>query len=164
MIKKKGRNICTITLLTITAISFDGLELSIIDILYREQKDKCNLVEEDRINQDGRHRLGDFLQIQPGGQLPFPGGGPVSITTTMGPPPSFTPATPMAQAYTGGMNMNRCLFRNTYVWMRNGNSFWFFPTAVTRNIIFGFRWSRRNGWIPRSIQRDNIMTFSCSFF
>ena len=99
---------------------------------------------------------------QPGGRPPFPGGG--SGPSPMGPPPSFTPAAPMAQAYTGGMNMNRCLFRNTYVWMRNGNSFWFFPTAVTRNLIFGFRWSRRNGWMPRTIQRDNIITFTCSFF
>lgn len=99
---------------------------------------------------------------RPGGQPPFPGGG--QSPSPMGPPPSFTPPAPMAQAYTGGMNMNRCLFRNTYVWIRNGRSFWFFPTAVTRNMVFGFRWSNRNGWVPRSIQQENIMTFTCSFF
>lgn len=99
---------------------------------------------------------------RPGGQPSFPGGG--SSPSPMGPPPSFTPAAPMAQSYSGGMNMNRCLFRNTYVWIRNGRSFWFFPTAVTRNMVFGFRWSNRNGWVPRSIQQENIMTFTCSFF
>ena len=99
---------------------------------------------------------------RPGGQPSFPGVG--SNPSPMGPPPSFTPATPMAQAHGGGMHMNRCLFRNTYVWMRNGRGFWFFPTTVTRNMIFGFRWSNRNGWLPRTIQRDHIMTFTCSFF
>ena len=98
---------------------------------------------------------------QPGRPMPFPGGGPGQ--SPMGPPPSFTPAAPMAQAYSGG-SMNRCLFRNTYVWMRNGRSFWFFPTAISRNMIFGFRWSSRNGWVPRTIQRENILTFTCSFF
>ena len=99
---------------------------------------------------------------RPGGQMPFPSGG--SNQSPMGPPPSFTPAAPMAQAYTGGMNMNRCLFRNTYVWMRNGRSFWFFPTAMTRNMVFGYRWSNRSGWVPRSIQQEHMMTFTCSFF
>lgn len=98
---------------------------------------------------------------QPGRPTQYPGG---SNQSPMGPPPSFTPATPMSHAHTGGMNMNRCLFRNTYVWMRNGRSFWFFPTTVTRNMIFGFRWSNRNGWVPRTIQQDRIMTFTCSFF
>ena len=99
---------------------------------------------------------------RPGGQPPFPGGG--SSPSPMGPPPSFTPAAHMAQSFTRGMSMSRCLFRNTYVWIRNGRNFWFFPTAVTRNMVFGFRWSNRNGWVPRSIQQENIMTFTCSFF
>lgn len=99
----------------------------------------------------------------PGEQPPFPGGGPGP--TPMGPPPSFTPAAPMAQSFTGGLSgINRCLFRNTYVWLRNGRSFWFFPTAMTGNMVFGFRWSNRSGWMPRAILRDNIFTFTCSFF
>ena len=44
-----------------------------------------------------------------------------------------------------------CLFRNTYIWMNSGRSFWFFPTAVGREIIAGFRWSRRYGWYFRTI-------------
>ena len=98
---------------------------------------------------------------QPSMPMPYPGGG--SNQSPIGPPPSFTPAAPMAQTFAGVMNMNRCLFRNTYVWMRNGRNFWFFPTTVTRNMIFGFRWSNRNGWVPRTIQQNQIMTFTCSF-
>ena len=116
-----------------------------------------------RANQPGQlPPFGGSPPNQPGMPMPFPGGG--SNQSPMGPPPSFTPAAPMAQSFTGGMNMNRCLFRNTYVWIRNGRSFWFFPTTVTRNMVFGFRWSNRNGWVPRSIQQENIMTFTCSFF
>lgn len=80
-----------------------------------------------------------------------------------GPPPSFVPVFPSAQAYASG-SMSRCLFRNTYVWLRNGNSFWFYPISVTRNTIIGFRWSSRRGWLFRSINRNNILTFTCFFF
>mgnify|MGYP007076022285 FL=1 len=97
---------------------------------------------------------------QPGRPMPFPGGGPGQ--SPMGPPPRFIPTAPMTQSFAGGIN--RCLFRNTYIWIRNGRSFWFFPTSISRNMIFGFRWSNRNGWVPRTIQRDNILTFTCSFF
>lgn len=93
----------------------------------------------------------------PPGQPPVGGQHPPA-----GPPPSFTPAFPATQAYAGGMN--RCLFRNTYVWLRNGRSFWFYPISVTRDMIIGFRWSNRRGWIFRSIHRDNILTFTCYFF
>ncbi|OVE46599.1 hypothetical protein B1A98_19365 [Bacillus badius] len=27
-----------------------------------------------------------------------------------------------------------------YIWFRNGNRFWFFPTFVGRNMIIGYGW------------------------
>ena len=42
-----------------------------INILYSEQADKCNLVEEDLINRDGRHHLGEVLLINQVGNYHF---------------------------------------------------------------------------------------------
>ncbi|MFF5995148.1 hypothetical protein AAGS61_10370 [Lysinibacillus sp. KU-BSD001] len=97
-----------------------------------------------------------------GGRPPQPGG-----PTPMAPPPNFTPPMPStygAQAmHGGGWDIRICLYRNTYVWLRNGRSFWFYPVAVTRNLIIGFRWSTRSGWTYRTINRDNLLTFTCFF-
>lgn len=104
----------------------------------------------------------------PPGVPPQPGGGfgppfgPPGQNQPPGPPPGFVPSFPTAQAYAGGMN--RCLFRNTYVWLRNGRSFWFYPISMTRDTIIGFRWSNRRGWVFSSIRRSNILTFTCFFF
>ena len=42
-----------------------------IDILYSEQADKCNLVEEGLINRDGRHHLGEVPLINQAGDHHF---------------------------------------------------------------------------------------------
>lgn len=117
---------------------------------------------------------GQFPGGPPGGPFPpggTPGGGfgppfgPPGQNQPPGPPPNFVPAVPaaQAQAFAGG-GMNRCLFRNTYVWLRNGRSFWFYPIAVTRDNIIGFRWSNRRGWVFSTIRRNSILTFTCVFF
>ena len=96
----------------------------------------------------------------PPGQPPF--GGPGQAPTA--PPPTFTPAAPLAQSFSAGASgIGRCLFRNTYIWLRNGRAFWFFPISTTRERVIGFRWSARRGWVFSSINRSNILTFSCFF-
>jgi len=76
-----------------------------------------------------------------------------------GAPPSFSPAMP---AWHGGSSgIQRCLFRNTFIWTRNGRNFWFFPTIIGREVIAGFRWSSRSGWRFSTILRDNILAFEC---
>ncbi len=92
--------------------------------------------------------------IPPPGQFPMGG-----QQQPPGPPPRFIPSFPTTQTFAGGIS--RCLFRNTYVWLRNGRTFWFYPITVTRDTIIGFRWSNRRGWLFRSIRRDNILTFTC---
>ena len=84
----------------------------------------------------------------PGGNTPMP----------MGPPPSFSPT--MSRSQTGSSGIRRCIYRNTFIWQRNGNSFWFFPTFVSRNLVLGFRWGRF-GWTYSTINRDSILTFQC---
>ncbi|AWE08511.1 hypothetical protein DCE79_14530 [Lysinibacillus sp. 2017] len=87
---------------------------------------------------------------QPGGNTPMP----------PGPPPAFSPAMTMSGSQTGSSGISRCIYRNTFIWQRNGNSFWFFPTFVSRNVILGFRWGRF-GWTFSTINRDSILTFQC---
>ncbi|WP_370452563.1 hypothetical protein [Lysinibacillus sp. SGAir0095] len=108
----------------------------------------------------------------PGGGFPggpgggFPGGGPGQLQAPTAPPPSFTPqmSTFQQQEFTrsGGVgSIRRCFFRNTFVWMRNGNSFWFFPMLAFGNRIIGFRWRGTRGWVYDSINRNNILFFQC---
>lgn len=100
----------------------------------------------------------------PGNSGSGPGGGPGGNTQMpMGPPPSFTPQMQQLSAshsQQGSSGIRRCIYRNTFIWQRNGNSFWFFPTFVAPNIILGFRWSRF-GWIYSSVNRNSILTFQC---
>lgn len=99
----------------------------------------------------------------PGGQPGFPGGGgggqggaPTS------PPPQFTPMKSQASLFAvdpGGIR--RCLFRYTFIWLRNGRSFWYYPTFVGRNSVAGWRWSRRWGWVYFGIDLRQIESFTC---
>ncbi len=56
--------------------------------------------------------------------------------------------------------LRRCLNRFTFIWLINGNSFWFFPTFIGRDVVQGFRW-RRNRWEFDSIRLRRILFFRC---
>lgn len=106
-----------------------------------------------------------------GGFPGFPGGGPPtgrppSTSAPTGPPPSFVP---QQQASTrGGVGVfavdpgaiRGCLYRFTYVWLRNGRSFWLWPTFVGRESIAGFRWNGRR-WNYYGTDLDRISSFQC---
>lgn len=91
-----------------------------------------------------------------------PMGGNTPMPTSA--PPSFTPAMPMTTSrsgsHAGSSGIRRCIYRNTFIWERNGDSYWFFPTFVSRNVILGFRWGR-HGWVFNTINRNSILTFQC---
>lgn len=102
----------------------------------------------------------------------FPGnqpgmGGMPPLQPPSSPPPSFTPqqfTTTQQQEFSrrGGVRgIRRCMFRNTYIWLNNGRSFWFFPMLVIGNQIIGFRWRDRRGWVYDSINRNRIVFFQC---
>lgn len=97
----------------------------------------------------------------PGPSAPPPGppGGNMQSPSPMGPPPEFTPA--MTNWHPGSGNMRSCLYRNTYVWLNNRTDFWYFPTFVSRNIIFGFRWRHRLGWVYQPLNPNSIRSFQC---
>lgn len=79
------------------------------------------------------------------------------------PPPSFVPQMTSASVMAiDAPSMRRCLNRNTYVWLRNGRSFWFYPTFVGRNSVAGFRWSpSRRRWMYFGIDAREIRSFQC---
>ena len=109
---------------------------------------------------------------QPGfpgqGQPGFPGqgqqGGSGAPTTA---PPSFTPQQSAAGAR-GGVSafavdpgaIRGCLFRFTYIWLRNGRSFWFYPTFVGRTSVAGWRWNGRR-WSYYGTDLNRISSFQC---
>ncbi|MEH7590730.1 collagen-like protein [Priestia megaterium] len=100
----------------------------------------------------------------PGGFPGSPGGFPGSPggqQAPTSPPPAFIPqqqtATPFA-VDPGAISL--CLFRNTYIWLRNGSSFWFFPIFVGRRSVSGFRWNGRF-WTIFGIDTRQIVSFTC---
>lgn len=100
--------------------------------------------------------------MMPGGMTP---GGP--MTPPPSPPPNFTPELRTFQTTTdirrrgGGRGIGRCFFRNTFVWLTNGTSFWFYPMFAFGNTIVGFRWRGNRGWVYDSINRNRIEFFQC---
>lgn len=91
---------------------------------------------------------------QPAGQQP---------EAPTAPPPSFVPQlTSVSVTAIEAPSMRRCLYRNTYVWLMNGRSFWFYPTFVGRTAVAGYRWSqRRRRWAYFGIDASEIRSFQC---
>ena len=96
----------------------------------------------------------------PGGPGGFPGEPGPNTPMPMGPPPTFTPTMSVTTQQAGSSGIRQCIYRNTYIWQRNGNSFWFFPTFITQNTILGFRWMGF-GWVFGTVNRNSILTFQC---
>ncbi|KKO52432.1 hypothetical protein [Paenibacillus sp. DMB20] len=78
------------------------------------------------------------------------------------PPPQFTPQqSPSLLAVDPGA-ISGCLFRYTYVWLTNGDNFWFYPVFVGRTSVSGFRWFGRF-WFYFGVDLRRISSFSCFF-
>ncbi|WP_310332267.1 transporter [Priestia megaterium] len=96
----------------------------------------------------------------PGSPGGFPGS-PGGQQAPTAPPPAFIPqqqtATPFA-VDPGAISL--CLFRNTYIWLRNGSSFWYFPIFVGPRSVAGFRWNGRF-WTIFGIDTRRIVSFTC---
>ena len=96
-------------------------------------------------------------QHQP--DYPVPTSPEMDLAQPMIAPPAFTPPFPSWQ--TGSSGIRRCINRNTYIWLTNGDKFWFFPKFVGRNAVVGFRWRRRLGWIFDVIDLRRIQSYQC---
>src|SRR6476620_4935599 len=87
-----------------------------------------------------------FPSQGPMGPPPGPPGQGAQSGAPSGPPPSFVPAHSQ-QVSTFAVDpgsIRGCLFRYTYIWMRNRQQFWFFPTFVGRTSVSGWRWTGFN--------------------
>lgn len=84
------------------------------------------------------------------------------------PPPMQTPRRPVqpfggpAVRAVNPASIRNCRGRFTYIWLRNGQEFWFFPVQIWGNSIAGFRWDRRFGWSYMGISLFQIALFTCS--
>ncbi|UQZ34126.1 transporter [Paenibacillus sp. PK3_47] len=96
----------------------------------------------------------------PGGFPGSPGGGPGGVQAPTSPPPQFVPQMQASAFAVDPGGIRRCLFRNTYVWLNNGEQFWFFPVFVGRNSIAGFRWTGFF-WTYFGIDLNRISSFTC---
>jgi hypothetical protein len=78
------------------------------------------------------------------------------------PPPSYIPSQTqqMGTFAVDPGSIRGCLFRFTYVWLRNGQQFWYYPTFVGRRSISGYRW---NGfmWMYFGVSLQQIQSFTC---
>ncbi|MBK5443151.1 MULTISPECIES: collagen-like protein [unclassified Peribacillus] len=103
------------------------------------------------------------------GQPGFPGapgspgqpGSPPSSQAPTAPPPSFIPLQQSASTFAvdpGAISF--CLFRNTFIWLNNGASFWYYPIFVGPRSVAGFRWNGRF-WTVFGIDTRQINSFTC---
>jgi hypothetical protein len=95
------------------------------------------------------------------GGSPFPGGGQQGGGgAPTSPPPSITPQENVSLMAVDPGSIRGCLYRFTYVWLNNRNSFWFYPTYVGRTSVAGYRWRGRN-WVYYGTDLNRIRSFQC---
>ncbi|MEC0184255.1 transporter [Paenibacillus peoriae] len=96
----------------------------------------------------------------PPGPMGPPGPG-LQAQAPTAPPPQFTPPRPLVTAHAiDPLAISGCLFRNTFIWLTNGQRFWMYPVFVGRTSVAGFRWNGRF-WTYFGIDTNRIEAFSC---
>jgi hypothetical protein len=96
-----------------------------------------------------------------------PQGGSPQAQAPTSPPPSHIPPKPFSAGAPGLYAVDpgaisRCLFRFTYVWLTNGDQFWFFPIFVGPASVAGFRWFPQFfSWRYFGIDVRRIDAFTC---
>ncbi|WP_299093929.1 transporter [uncultured Metabacillus sp.] len=94
---------------------------------------------------------------RPPGAFPIPS--PQKAPTA--PPPAFVPSQQAATPFAvDPWAISLCLFRNTYLWLSNGQQFWYFPIFVGTSSVAGFRWTGRF-WTVFGIDTRRIVSFMC---
>lgn len=86
--------------------------------------------------------------------------GPQSFQAPTSPPPQFIPQQSAMPFAVDPGAISGCLFRFTYVWLRDGQQFWFFPVFVGPSSVAGFRWGWGR-WFYIGLDLRQITSFSC---
>lgn len=79
-----------------------------------------------------------------------------------GPPPGYTPSLPTGPGVyrVDPGALAPCLFKFTYLWLTNGDSFWAYLIFVGRTSAAGWRY-QRNRWVYFGVDLDRIRSFTC---
>ncbi|RLQ97482.1 hypothetical protein [Falsibacillus albus] len=77
-----------------------------------------------------------------------------------GPPPNIQLSQSASLKAVDPGAIKGCRYRYTYIWLRNGQSFWFYPTYVGRQSISGYRWVGYM-WIYYGVSLKQISSFQC---
>ncbi|WP_074432862.1 transporter [Neobacillus jeddahensis] len=77
------------------------------------------------------------------------------------PPPAFIPQQAVASPFAVDPGAIRlCLFRNTFIWLSNGEAFWYYPILIGPRSVAGFRWNGRF-WMIFGVDTRRIISFTC---
>ena len=103
----------------------------------------------------------------------FPGGTFTPPGAPKSPPPNYIPSKNSAgvQSFSSGgsgiqtmavssNSIRFCLYKYTYIWQRNGRSYWTFLLNVDRRSVSGFRWTGRY-WVFFGMNLRRIDAFVC---
>lgn len=119
--------------------------------------------------------LPGFPNILPGSpapQTPDNPSKPPGINVNLGTPPNYIPAkdSPEVKSLNSSNSKNAkaispnsisfCLFKFTYIWETNGNSYWAFLFEVDKGTVSGLRWFRGR-WAYFGIDVKKIDSFVC---
>jgi len=86
---------------------------------------------------------------------------PHSGSTPRTAPPNYIPNPATAHHPSSHVEIERCLYGHSYLWLQNNQQFWFFPTFVGESSIAGYRWINRD-WVYKGFGLDMIEGFYCS--
>jgi len=74
------------------------------------------------------------------------------------PPPSYVPQ--MSPYAVDPRTITRCLDRFTFLWLKNGDDFWFYPSFVGRTVVLGYRFFGGR-WNHYTVELKDINSFTC---
>lgn len=77
-----------------------------------------------------------------------------------GPPPDFIPQEPPSTFRVDPGAISRCVFRFSYLWLTNGQSFWAYLVFVGRTSVAGWRF-QRGRWTYFGVDLREIRSFQC---
>ncbi|MDP4142989.1 MAG: hypothetical protein Q8936_00705 [Bacillota bacterium] len=81
------------------------------------------------------------------------------------PPPNYTPKlsdVPVPNLILVEFGaISPCIFKNTYIWLKNGESFWSYLTFISRNSVAGWRYIN-NRWVYFTTNLNQIKNYICS--
>lgn len=81
------------------------------------------------------------------------------------PPPNYTPKlanvpTPNLSTVEFGI-INPCIFKYTYLWLKNGDEFWSYLVYISRTAIAGWRY-QGGRWVYFTLDLSDLRNFTCS--